>query len=287
MLIDKALQAAGWSPILRYVHGASYDTAAVEEYQTAEGPDAEALDIPIHAFDCIIADECHRGYTSTEESKWWEVLDHFDGVKIGLTATPAPHTKAYLQDIREAIRAVVRCVRPDIRQHSEFTIHDPACGTAGFLIGAYEWLEGQTREGADLRREDRERLQKRTVSGGEIVLETRRLGLMNLYLHEIDAKIYYGDSLAEGPHAATLISLIRLLAVRFLTSAPSRKAVLRSTGDAAAYFQAKLKGLPEEEVHVAFVNAKNAVTATVGVRFLDHLIIGDSSPFSFKAHGLL
>ncbi len=64
-----------------------------------EEPDAEELDIPIHAFDCIIADECHRGYTSTEESKWREVLDHFDGVKIGLTATPAAHTKAYFQDI--------------------------------------------------------------------------------------------------------------------------------------------------------------------------------------------
>ncbi len=38
--------------------------------------------------------------------------------------------------------------------------------------------------------------------------------------------------------------------------------MLRSTADAAAYFQAKLKGLPEEEVHVAFVNAKNAVAAT-------------------------
>lgn len=103
---------------------------------------------------------------------------------------------------REAIRAVVRCVRPDVREHAGFSIHDPACGTAGFLIGAYEWLMGQTREGADLRREDRERLQKRTFSGGEIVLETRRLAMMNLYLHEIEADIYYGDSLAEGPHVS-------------------------------------------------------------------------------------
>jgi type I restriction enzyme R subunit len=55
--------------------------------------------IPIHAFDCIIADECHRGYTSVEESKWREVLDYFDGVKIGLTATPAAHTKAYFTDV--------------------------------------------------------------------------------------------------------------------------------------------------------------------------------------------
>ena len=150
-----------------------------------------------------------------------------------------------------------------------------------------------------------------------------------------------------GPKASTLISLVRPLAVRFVTEPPSVKTVLRSTGAAAAYFQAKLKGLPEEEVHVAFVNTKNAVTATeclqrgtvdqsvvyvrkvieralahkasgfiivhnhpsgdptpsdhdrdltqavkaaaatVGVRFLDHLIIGDALPFSFKTNGLL
>lgn len=61
--------------------------------------DADKLDIPINAFDCIIADECHRGYTSTEEGKWRQVLDHFDAIKIGLTATPAAHTKAYFDDI--------------------------------------------------------------------------------------------------------------------------------------------------------------------------------------------
>jgi type I restriction enzyme R subunit len=57
--------------------------------------DAEALTIPNHAFDCIIADECHRGYTSAELSVWKQTLDHFDAIKIGLTATPAAHTTAY------------------------------------------------------------------------------------------------------------------------------------------------------------------------------------------------
>jgi type I restriction enzyme, R subunit len=57
--------------------------------------DAEVLPIPNHAFDCIIADECHRGYTSAELSVWRQTLDHFDAVKIGLTATPAAHTTAY------------------------------------------------------------------------------------------------------------------------------------------------------------------------------------------------
>src|SRR5262249_23540243 len=57
--------------------------------------DASKLEIPIHAFDLIVADECHRGYTSQELSVWRSTLDHFDAIKIGLTATPASHTAAY------------------------------------------------------------------------------------------------------------------------------------------------------------------------------------------------
>src|SRR5205085_6410392 len=57
--------------------------------------DADHLDIPIHAFDLIIADECHRGYSAQDVSVWRSTLDHFDAVKIGLTATPAAHTTAY------------------------------------------------------------------------------------------------------------------------------------------------------------------------------------------------
>jgi type I restriction enzyme, R subunit len=60
--------------------------------------DAEKLDIPIHAFDLIVADECHRGYTSSEVAIWRKTLDHFDAVKIGLTATPAAHTTSFFKD---------------------------------------------------------------------------------------------------------------------------------------------------------------------------------------------
>ncbi|MGA2262857.1 MAG: type I restriction-modification enzyme R subunit C-terminal domain-containing protein, partial [Acidobacteriota bacterium] len=72
--------------------------------------DAEKVDIPIHAFDLIVADECHRGYTAQETSIWREVLNHFDAVKIGLTATPAAHTVALFGDpvfrygVEEAIK---------------------------------------------------------------------------------------------------------------------------------------------------------------------------------------
>src|SRR2546430_12329322 len=61
--------------------------------------EAEQVTIPVHAFDLIVADECHRGYTSAELSVWRNTLDHFDAIKVGLTATPAAHTKAYFNDV--------------------------------------------------------------------------------------------------------------------------------------------------------------------------------------------
>jgi type I restriction enzyme R subunit len=79
---------------------------------------------PVDEYDCIIVDECHRGYLLDRElsereflfrdeddyiSKYRRVLDHFDAVKIGLTATPALHTKeifgapVYSYSYREAV----------------------------------------------------------------------------------------------------------------------------------------------------------------------------------------
>lgn len=69
--------------------------------------DSETDSIPVDSYDCIIVDECHRGYNLDQEmtdnelsfrnevdyvSKYRRVLDHFDAIRIGLTATPALHT---------------------------------------------------------------------------------------------------------------------------------------------------------------------------------------------------
>ncbi len=69
--------------------------AFIDDEETED--DEDTLRIPSHAFDLIIADECHRGYTSKETNVWRNVLNHFDAVKVGLTATPASHTVAYFQ----------------------------------------------------------------------------------------------------------------------------------------------------------------------------------------------
>jgi len=44
-------------------------------------------DYPKDFFDLIIVDECHRG-GAVDDSSWRGILDYFDGVKLGLTATP-------------------------------------------------------------------------------------------------------------------------------------------------------------------------------------------------------
>jgi type I restriction enzyme R subunit len=61
--------------------------------------DVDKLEIPIHAFDLIVADECHRGYSARDQAIWRETLDYFDAIKIGLTATPAAHTMAYFENL--------------------------------------------------------------------------------------------------------------------------------------------------------------------------------------------
>ena len=62
-------------------------------------PDVEKLDIPNHAFDLIIADECHRGYTASETAIWRKTIDYFDAIRIGLTATPAAHTLSLFREV--------------------------------------------------------------------------------------------------------------------------------------------------------------------------------------------
>lgn len=79
---------------------------------------------------------------------------------------------------RPLIEAIVECVRPQPMK----TIADPACGTGGFFLGAYQWLMSQ-RPG--LKVDEEEFLRNDTFYGNEIVADTRRLALMNLMLHGI------------------------------------------------------------------------------------------------------
>jgi type I restriction enzyme R subunit len=104
------------------------DTATKVHVATVQGMVrrifGDAGDIPIDRYDFIVVDEAHRGYVLDREmgegeleirseadyiSSYRRVLDHFDAVKVALTATPAQHTvdifgrPVYTYSYREAV----------------------------------------------------------------------------------------------------------------------------------------------------------------------------------------
>ena len=78
---------------------------------------------------------------------------------------------------RSLIKAMVECVAPEPMK----TIHDPSCGTGGFFLAAYDHIANHN----DLNKEEKYFLKNKTFSGNEIVAGTRRLCLMNMFLHNI------------------------------------------------------------------------------------------------------
>lgn len=78
---------------------------------------------------------------------------------------------------RALIRTMVECVRPEPKK----SIADPACGTGGFFLAAYDFLLANHA----LDKEEKEFLKSSTFAGNEIVPNTRRLALMNMFLHNI------------------------------------------------------------------------------------------------------
>jgi len=90
---------------------------------------------------------------------------------------------------RALIRTMVECVRPEAGK----SIADPACGTGGFFLAAYDYLVASHQ----LDKTQKAFLKHETFFGHEIVANTRRLGLMNMFLHNI------GEIDGESPISST------------------------------------------------------------------------------------
>ncbi|RKH45606.1 type I restriction-modification system endonuclease [Corallococcus sicarius] len=127
---------------------------------TVQGMVRRVLETPSDAerpavsdYDCIVVDECHRGYTLDKDmsdaelsfrsedeylSAYRRVLDYFDAVKIGLTATPALHTTqifgapVYQYSYREAV------IDGWLVDHGPPTRIDTELSTQGIKWGAGE-----------------------------------------------------------------------------------------------------------------------------------------------------
>jgi type I restriction enzyme M protein len=95
---------------------------------------------------------------------------------------------------RPLIKAIVEVMRPQ----PGVSIYDPACGTGGFLLAAYEFISHNYK----LDVEQKRTLNLKTLGGKDIVDAVVRLCVMNLYLHGIggeESPIETGDALISDP----------------------------------------------------------------------------------------
>lgn len=131
----------------------------------------------------------------TDPAKLFRLIDMVDGTKWvtlgadvkgdiyeGLLERNAEDTKSGAGQYftpRALIRAMVECLRPDPGK----TIADPACGTGGFFLAAHDFLTDAKNFALD--KDQKAFLKHSTFSGNEIVAGTRRLCLMNMFLHGI------------------------------------------------------------------------------------------------------
>ncbi len=122
--------------------------------------------------------------------------DIYEGL-LSKSAAESPKGAGQYFTPRELIKAIVDCVRPT----PDDTVCDPATGTGGFLLAAHQFVVDEY--GKELDKDQKKHLRTKFVSGTELVPNTARLCIMNLYLHGIDADpcpVKSGvDSLAADP----------------------------------------------------------------------------------------
>ena len=108
--------------------------------------------------------------------------------------------------------------------------NDPACGTFGFMIAAYQYVKEHTNDFWDLDADMAEFEQNEAFTGCELVHETHRLALMNAMLHDIHGKILLGDTLSDAGKGLKNFDLV-------LTNPPfgTKKGGERATRDDFTY----------------------------------------------------
>lgn len=136
-----------------------------------------------------------------------EIIDHIDELRFRSREEKHEMSALYEEKIknmgnagrnggeyytpRPLIKAIVQVVAPKIGDR----VYDGACGSAGFLCEAFEYLKSSR----ELTTKDVETLQKRSFYGKEKKSLAYIIGIMNMILHGIEApNIIHTNTLAEN-----------------------------------------------------------------------------------------
>ena len=167
--------------------------------QRAAGPNT--IEYKIGEIFGEIKNKIRSGYTLRD------IIDHIDELRFRSQSEKHELSALYEEKIkrmgnagrnggeyytpRPLIRAIIQVVRPKIGER----IYDGACGSAGFLCEAHDYLTSK----ANLSTSDLQMLQERTFYGKEKKSLAYVIAIMNLILHGIEApNILHTNTLAEN-----------------------------------------------------------------------------------------
>ena len=136
-----------------------------------------------------------------------EIINRFDELRFGSAAEKHEMSALYEEKIkgmgnagrnggeyyppRPLIRAIVKAINPRVGE----TVYDPAVGSAGFLVEAYEHM----RREPNLSTDQLDFLQKSTFVGKEVKSLAYIIGTMNMILHGVEApRIIHTNTLSEN-----------------------------------------------------------------------------------------
>lgn len=108
---------------------------------------------------------------------------------------------------RALIQAMVEVIQPDVTKLH--TVADPASGTGGFLLAAYDYMAAQP----NLSKIEQKHLRENALRGNDIVDSVTRLCAMNLYLHGVgnadgECPVVSNDALAKEVSERDLVDMV-------------------------------------------------------------------------------
>ena len=136
--------------------------------------------------------------TSIDELDWYSAKEEGLGnLYEGLLEKNANEKKSGAGQYftpRPLIDVMTKLVKPQAGEKC----NDPACGTFGFMIAAFQYVYSHTNRFMDLDGDQAQFEYEKAFTGCELVHDTHRLALMNAMLHDINGKITLGDTLSEA-----------------------------------------------------------------------------------------